>query len=79
MLTPFQPPAGSYAYSGRHDQGVLLPPRGPHGDMAHLVAALAQAKQASNEYLTQIIAQEKEAAKSPTAEPSQKRSKTTEE
>ena len=72
-----QPPAGSIVYSGRHDQGVLLPRRGVTSPMARLVAAVQQAKQASNEYLTAVMDREKTstAASPSTAEPSTKRTK----
>ena len=81
-----QPPAGSYVYSGRHDHGVLLPPRHTDGTMAHMIAAVQKAKEASNKYLTNIIVmqqqqqqkkqQQEDAATSPLAkEPSTKRTK----
>eukprot|EP00977_Amphora_coffeiformis_P027461 scaffold34612_cov165-Amphora_coffeaeformis.AAC.27 len=76
--TPWRPPAGSFVYSGRHDHGVLLPPRGgKDSDMAHLIVAVQQAKERSNEYLTRIIEQEK--VTSPISEPSTKRTKVEED
>lgn len=73
-------------YSGRHDHGVLLPPRGGQSATAQLIAVVQQAKDASNAYWTQIIEYEKaaeqaatDASSSPplstTTEPSLKRTK----
>ena len=78
-----QPPAGSFVYSGRHDHGILLPPRRRGGGanqsdtMARLIAAVQQAKERSNGYLTRIIQHEKKATPSPSInmEPSTKRTK----
>ena len=55
----------------------MLPPRGSDSDMAHLIVAVNQAKEASNEYLTRIIEQEK--VTSSPAEPSTKRTKVEED
>ena len=53
-----QPHAGDYAYSGMHDQGPLPAPR-EGGPMAQLIACVQQAKQTNDEFLTQVIQDEK--------------------
>mmetsp|Transcript_32572 Transcript_32572/g.49094 ORF Transcript_32572/g.49094 Transcript_32572/m.49094 type:complete len:132 (+) Transcript_32572:98-493(+) len=49
---------GSYAYSGKHDQGDLPAPR-EGGDYALLIGCVSAMKDFSNQYLTDIIKQEK--------------------
>ena len=68
----YQPPPGSFVCSGRHDHGVLLPPRASL-PMARLIAAVQQAKDASNQYLTAVM--EKKKAIQLAAEPLTKRTK----
>ena len=58
-----QPQAGSFAYSGMHDQGPLPPPR-EGGAMATLIACVQEAKNFNDEFLTKIIEEEKSQATS---------------
>jgi hypothetical protein len=53
-VVPTKPPAGSFTYSGMHDQGPLVSPR-EGGDMAILIACCEDAKAHTDEYLTQVI------------------------
>ena len=54
----YQPEAGSYTYSGMHDQGPLPPPK-EGGPMATLIGCVQQAKRDNDKYLTEIIEHEK--------------------
>ena len=54
VVVPTKPPAGSFTYSGMHDQGPLVSPR-EGGDMAILIACCEDAKAHTDEYLTQVI------------------------
>jgi hypothetical protein len=53
-VAPHKPIAGSFAYSGMHDQGLLPEPR-QGGRMAELIACVRQAKATNDSYLTEII------------------------
>lgn len=55
-LTPTKPPAGSFLYSGMHDQGILDAPR-EGGDIAILIACCEDAKAHTDHYLTNVMAQ----------------------
>jgi hypothetical protein len=55
---PAKPEAGSFVYSGMHDQGPLIPPR-EGGEMAQLLGCVQAAKQFNDEYLTSILEDEK--------------------
>jgi hypothetical protein len=57
--TPNKPPAGSFIYSGMHDQGILDAPR-EGGDMAILIACCEDAKAHTDHYLTNVIMQQTE-------------------
>ena len=59
---PVKPEAGAYDYSGMHDQGPLIPPR-EGGEMAQLIGCVQAAKQFNDEYLTQVIEDEKKSGK----------------
>ena len=48
-----------YSYTGRHDAGPLPPPRNPQGSYAQLVSCVQATKEFSNQYLTNVIKQEK--------------------
>ena len=58
-----QPDAGSYDYSGMHDHGPMIPPL-EGGAMAQLLGCVQDSKKHSDEYLTQIIQEEKKKANS---------------
>ena len=57
--TPTKPPAGSFIYSGMHDQGILDAPR-EGGDLAILIACCEDAKAHTDHYLTNVIMQQTE-------------------
>lgn len=54
-----QPQPGDYQYSGIHDHGPLIPPK-EGGPMAQLIGCVQAAKQFNDNYLTNIINEEKE-------------------
>jgi hypothetical protein len=62
---PTKPPAGSYAYSGMHDQGPLPEPR-QGGSLAVLIAGVQQAKANNDAFLTRVIREEQQSSQNPT-------------
>ena len=58
MSTLDQPSAGDFTYSGVHDHGPLPIPR-EGGPMSSLISFVSAAKKANDEYLTQVIENEK--------------------
>jgi hypothetical protein len=53
-----QPSAGDFTYSGVHDHGPLpIPSEG--GPMSSLISFVTEAKKANDEFLTQLIENEK--------------------
>mmetsp|Transcript_12838 Transcript_12838/g.35553 ORF Transcript_12838/g.35553 Transcript_12838/m.35553 type:complete len:111 (-) Transcript_12838:5188-5520(-) len=57
-VSAVKPEAGSYVYSGMHDQGVMVEPK-EGGVMSSLVGCLMSAKEENNKYLTSVIDDEK--------------------
>lgn len=55
----------SYEYSGRHDQGVL-PALKSEGPTSHMIAAMIEAKQQSDIYLTKLIEEQMKEEKAQT-------------
>eukprot|EP00527_Entomoneis_sp_CCMP2396_P004113 CAMPEP_0198151390 /NCGR_PEP_ID=MMETSP1443-20131203/55520_1 /TAXON_ID=186043 /ORGANISM="Entomoneis sp., Strain CCMP2396" /LENGTH=116 /DNA_ID=CAMNT_0043817037 /DNA_START=46 /DNA_END=396 /DNA_ORIENTATION=- len=74
-VNPVKPEAGSYVYSGMHDQGVLQEPK-EGGVMGDLISCVVAAKEANNKYLTHVIEQEKSRKKEETESPDHKKPKT---
>ncbi|GAX14957.1 hypothetical protein FisN_12Lh342 [Fistulifera solaris] len=54
-----RPEPGEFRYSGRHDGGVLPPPK-DGGPMALMIGCVQEAKNANDEYLTSVIDKEKD-------------------
>ena len=54
-----KPEPGDYSYSGMHDHGPLPAPK-EGGQFAQMIGLVSAAKKASDEYLTKLIAKEKE-------------------
>eukprot|EP00586_Coscinodiscus_wailesii_P013969 CAMPEP_0172502332 /NCGR_PEP_ID=MMETSP1066-20121228/158876_1 /TAXON_ID=671091 /ORGANISM="Coscinodiscus wailesii, Strain CCMP2513" /LENGTH=119 /DNA_ID=CAMNT_0013277545 /DNA_START=102 /DNA_END=461 /DNA_ORIENTATION=+ len=61
-VTPTKPRAGNYKYSGMHDQGPVPAPR-EGGPYALLIGCVGRAKARSDELLSRLIREEKEALK----------------
>ncbi len=57
-VKPEKRPAGDESYSGLHDQGQL-PPLIEGGSMAVLLKCLQEAKNFNDQYLTQVISEQK--------------------
>lgn len=54
-----QPEPGDFRYSGRHDSDVLPAPK-EGGPMALLIGCVQEAKKVNDEYLTNVIENERD-------------------
>lgn len=62
MVDPVKPKGGDYSYSGMHDHGPLPAPK-EGGEFSLLIDIVQQAKKNSDELLTKIIQEEKNAGR----------------